>query len=231
MTGMAEAQIVPPTQTPPSPPPKEPISVQTADAAPTPQVGAASGTSENAEVATGVPDNSPQNDSFFHPDQDTSENRADTQVKSISWEATEFHNHEKTSSWYVVLGVVTVCSAILLYFVAKSIVPVLVVILGGIAIGVVGRRKPNQLSYKMNDKGIRIGNKEYLFDEFRLFIVNPESSVSELTLVPTKRFMPSLSIIFDQKDEQKILDILSQALPYEERRQDLIDVVMHKLRF
>lgn len=172
-----------------------------------------------------------EQDNFFHTQSSQNTQSGEFNSRSITWEAPEFQNHEKNTGWYLVLFLVTIFSAILFFILTKSVMTLIVILLGGLGFGVIAGRKPNQLSYVMNDKGLRIGNKDYLFSEFRLFIVNPETSISELTLVPTKRFMPSLSIIFEQKDEQKILDILSKVLPYEERKQDFIDSLMHKLHF
>jgi hypothetical protein len=49
--------------------------------------------------------------------------------------------------------------------------------------------------------------------------------------MPLKRFMPILTIYFEQKDESKIVAVLGQFLPVESHQLDAVDRLMHKLRF
>jgi hypothetical protein len=129
------------------------------------------------------------------------------------------------------LAIATIVVAAVLYLWTKSIVTPIVVITSGIILGVYGTRRPRQLKYVMNRQGISIGSKQYQYDEFRLFVVTPESSLPEVMLIPTKRFMPSLSIRYLPDIESKVLNILAEHLPFEERRPDLIDSLMHRIRF
>jgi hypothetical protein len=49
--------------------------------------------------------------------------------------------------------------------------------------------------------------------------------------MPLKRFMPPLSLYMDPADEEKIVDVLADYLPVEQREQDPIDKLMRRLRF
>jgi hypothetical protein len=59
----------------------------------------------------------------------------------------------------------------------------------------------------------------------------PESPLTELTLIPVKRFMPSLSVRYDAANRDKIFATLADHLPYEERKPDLFEKFMHKIHF
>lgn len=104
-----------------------------------------------------------------------------------------------------------------------------VVIICGIILGVYARRSPKQLEYTLSRRGIRIGAKQHAFEEFQLFVVTPESSLPEITLIPVKRFVPSLSVRYEPADEEKILNMLAEHLPFEERRLDLTDSFLHRI--
>jgi hypothetical protein len=165
------------------------------------------------------------------PEPEPESSPVDEAAQSVTWKASEFHVHQKSSRWYMTLAFGTVVLAVVLYFLTKSVVTPVVVIICGLILGIYAKRQPGQLEYTMNRHGIRIGPKQYLYNEFRLFVVTPASALSEVTLIPTKRFMPSLSIPYSPDIEDKVLNILAAHLPYEERRLDLIDSLMQRMHF
>ena len=202
-------QVVTPPPAPPSPPT-------------TPVV-----TSEQPpQIVPASPPQLPETDS---QESETALEMGDSQA--ISWTASEFHEHQKSATWYFLLIVITVVVAAILYFWTKSIVTTVVIALSGLVIGVYGARKPAALEYSVDSQGIRIGNKQYLYDDFKLFVVTPELSLPEITLIPVKRFMPSLSIRYSPEVGDRVMSMLGDHLPFEERRPDLIDSLMHKIHF
>jgi hypothetical protein len=46
-----------------------------------------------------------------------------------------------------------------------------------------------------------------------------------------QRFMPAISMYFEPQEEAKIVDALSSYIPREDRKQDAIDRMMHRIRF
>jgi hypothetical protein len=155
----------------------------------------------------------------------------DTDSQSITWTASEFYNHQKSAGWYLMLVIVTIAVAAILYLWTKSIITPTVVVISSIMLGTYGARRPGQLEYLMNSQGIRIGSKQYRYDDFRLFVVTTELTLPEITLVPVKRFMPSLSVRYTPEIENKVFTMLSNHLPFEERRPDFIDSLMHRIHF
>jgi hypothetical protein len=58
-----------------------------------------------------------------------------------------------------------------------------------------------------------------------------DGALWSIILQPTKRFMPSLTIYFDQSDGEKIFDILASQMPHQERSLDTVDKFMKRIRF
>jgi hypothetical protein len=191
--------------------------IPTATPAPTPQA---------PEAGPDVSDSAP-----FAAETPTPEEITESADQNLTWNASEFHAHEKTANWYVLLAMATIAVGAVLYFLTKSIVTPVVVVIGGCMLGVFGTHKPNQIDYGLNSHGLRIGKKEYAYDEFQLFVVTPQSIYPEVTLIPTKRFMPSLSLRYTPEVEDKVLNILADHLPSEVRRLDLVDNLMQHIRF
>jgi hypothetical protein len=155
----------------------------------------------------------------------------ETDTQAITWNASEFHGHEKSISWYIILAIVTIGVAAILYLLTKSVLAPVVVIICGVILGIYAAHTPAEISYAMNLQGIRIGTKQYLYNDFQLFTITPDASIPEITLIPVKRFMPSLTLRYTPDSADKVLNMLSAHLPYEERNLDIIDSLMHRIHF
>jgi hypothetical protein len=156
---------------------------------------------------------------------------ATTAPSEISWTASEYVHHAKTGGWYLALAVCAVLVAGLVYLISHDWVSVGVVIAAAAVFGSYGSRQPRQLDYHLDGQGIGIGPKRYRYGEFKSFSVIPEGAFSSITFMPLKRFSPPISIYYAPEDEEKILALLSQYLPFEEPRRDAVDSFMRRIRF
>jgi hypothetical protein len=155
---------------------------------------------------------------------------ANTQPLLLSWNASEFMEHEKSSTWYVYLFFITIVIGAGIYFLTKDKITTAVIVIAGVVFGYFGARKPKNVNYQLDGDGIMIGQKFYDYNSFKSFALIDDSHAPSLVLIPLKRFMPSLALFYDRKDEKKIMDILSIRLPLEQRR-DAIDSFMRRIRF
>ncbi len=149
----------------------------------------------------------------------------------VTWTASEFISHDKSTGWYALLGVGTAALAAVVYLLTHDTVSTGVVVVVAIVFGILAARKPRELEYSVDDKGVKVGDKFYPFSGFRSFSIVQEDAVESIWFMPLKRFMPPLTIYFDPRDGQKIVDVLSQTLPMENRQLDAVDRLMHRLRF
>ena len=150
---------------------------------------------------------------------------------AISWTASEFVAHEKTTGWYLALAGIAVALAALIFLIARDIISIIVVLVAATAFGVLGGRKPQQKHYSLNASGLTIGQRHYGYHEFRSFSVVPEGAFSSIVFMPLKRFAPLTTIYYAPEDEDKIIDTISVNLPFEERKSDPIDNLMTRIRF
>ena len=149
----------------------------------------------------------------------------------VSWQASEFVDHQKNASWFLPLVIGGVLTSGLMYFITRSILSSLVVFLGVSAFLMLARQKPRTLTYVINNAGITIGAKRYAFDDFRTFSIMQEGALYSIFLEPIKRFMPPLSIYFAPEDGEKIFDILAAHMPHQERTADPVERLMKRIRF
>jgi hypothetical protein len=151
--------------------------------------------------------------------------------KEVIWTASEFVAHDKSAGWYIMLLLAAGLISAVIYLLTKDKISVAVVIVAALLLAYYGSHKPRELEYRLTYKGLNIDKKYYNFDDFRSFSVIQEGAFNSILLLPLKRFAPMLSIYYDPADEEKILEVLKSSLPYQERKRDTVDALMHRIRF
>lgn len=149
----------------------------------------------------------------------------------VRWSASEFIAHNKTSSWYALLLLAAAVAAAIIWLLTKDVVSAVVVVFAGVMLATFAAHKPRQLTYQLDPSGLTIGQRYYSFNDFRSFSVVPEGAFSSIVFTPMKRFSAWITIYYDPQDEEKIVSVISQRLPHEERKPDVIDSMMRRIRF
>ena len=149
----------------------------------------------------------------------------------ISWTASEFIAHHKSTQWYATLAGVAAAAALVVWLLTKDVTSALVVLFGAGVLGAYGARQPRELAYNLDMDVLSIGAKTYTLDSFRSFTVDDQQAIASVNLMPLKRFAPGLTIYFAPTDEDAIIDLLAQRLPIEEHQPDMIDRLMRHIRF
>ena len=129
------------------------------------------------------------------------------------------------------LAVVALIIAATIYAITRDLISSVVVLVGAAALGIFGARKPHQLEYRLDGSGLTVGQKHYAYEAFRSFAIVPEGAFSSIVFMPLKRFAPLTTIYYAPDDEDKIVDLLADRLPFEERKADAVDTLMHRIRF
>jgi len=173
---------------------------------------------------------------FFRQDQ-ASDSSPDTgqpakkATEPISWSASEFVVHQKDATWYLTFAAALAVIMGLIFITTKDLISVIAIGVVGILFGVIAGKKPRQLAYQVDDRGISIGEKFYPYGYFKSFSLGQEGVVGCINLLPLKRFVPEISIYFPPEEESAILDILSDNLPNEQRKEHSVDRISKHLRF
>lgn len=149
---------------------------------------------------------------------------------AISWTASEFIAHAKSSGWYLVVLIATGLLAVGAFFLIDIFSATIILIIG-ILFCVVAARKPRELPYVVSSQGIQVDNKMYNYAEFKSFSIVQEQGIESIWFMPLKRLNPGLSIYFSPDEGQKIVDAISNYLPVEQRELDLFDSLMHRIGF
>ena len=151
--------------------------------------------------------------------------------EGLRWTASEFVAHEKSPAWYGLLALGGVASGILIYFITKDKITTGIILFAALALGIFAGRKPRVQEYGVSHAGLRVGQKNYAFYDFKSFSVAEEGAIITIVFLPLKRFMPALTIYVAPDVEDKVVDFLADILPIEKHRQDMVDSFMKRIRF
>lgn len=162
------------------------------------------------------------------PSQSSAPSTPDTH---IAWTASEFIAYQKGAGWYLAAVAVLVCIAAIVYLITRDLISTSAIFITGVLFIGLAARKPRVLNYEISDQGIKIGEKTYLFSTLKSFAVIEEESMRSIDLLPLQRFMPAISMYYEPQDEATIVEALGMYLPKEERKQPMIDKLMHRIRF
>lgn len=181
---------------------------------------------ENAGVDAAAPDASWQygrDDSALYTGHDL--------PPDVSWSASEFVEHPKNVGWYGTLALAAVIVAGLDYLLSRDLISVAVILFAAAIFGVYAGHKPRMQQYLLSEKGIQIGEKQYSFKSFKSFSVADEAGTANILFVPLGRFAPPLTVYVSLDMEAKVVDYLSLFLPFEQRRNDVVDGLLRRIRF
>jgi hypothetical protein len=150
----------------------------------------------------------------------------------LTWQASEYVDHEKSAGWYVLLaGVTVVIAGLVLLLTGGDIVTAVVVVIAAVLFGVVAARRPRTLDYTIDSHGVTIGDKLYAYADLKTFSLITDTSLHSVQLLPLKRFMPPIGVYFPPEQEEQVVQTLGRFLPYEQRGLDGFDRLMSRIRF
>jgi hypothetical protein len=149
----------------------------------------------------------------------------------IEWIAPEFLAHKKSSDWYLKLGCIAVTIALVIFLVTHDKIASAFVLFCAVLLGVFASRQPRQITYTLGSTGFEIANKFHSYDDFRSFGIVPEVGISSIVLMPLKRLSQTITIYYDQVNEDEITEILVARLPYEDHKHDPFEKLLRKIKF
>lgn len=154
-----------------------------------------------------------------------------TAETEVSWTASAFIAHEKGLGWYAVLGLGTILLDVGIYILLKDGLAIAAITFMAVILGVMASRKPRTVEYYIDASGLSIGSRFHPYSELKSFSIMDEGAVSSILFMPLKRFMPPINIYYDPNDEDRIIRVLSQYLPFEHQEPDIADRLARKVRF
>ena len=151
----------------------------------------------------------------------------------VEWQAPAFRYYLKDVSWYWLSFII----AILLTAFAvwqKNFLFAIFILLAEISVLILARRQPELIKFKVDDKGIAIAGKVYLFSDLENFCFrsdDEDKNFEELILKRKTHFNPYLKIFVDAGVSSAVRGIISQKLTEEAYEDSLLESIFKWLRF
>lgn len=161
--------------------------------------------------------------------------------EKLIWSAPEYDEREHTRDWFWALGIIVVTSSIASLIYGNYFFAVLL-ILGGAMLGFFAIKKPDMVTYELNEKGLAIRDRLYPYENMKSFWVqsasmrepdSKEGIVKPIFFIHTERaFMPIISIPIDEMMAEKIHSVmLSKNVAEVEMKEHPSEKIMEALGF
>lgn len=152
--------------------------------------------------------------------------------KEITWRAAEYEYIPKDVGWYWVIGGVAAIFVGLALW-QKNFTFALFIALAATTVIFFGKRRPQILEFKINEKGVGIGSKIfYEFERLENFSIRSRPRhLDEIVLNKKTLVNPYIRVPIDSKSAMEAKAILQKNLPEVEYQESTIDALSEWLGF
>ena len=148
----------------------------------------------------------------------------------LEWSALEYEEKERSTDWFWALGIIVVTSSVASIIYGNYFFAALLLI-SGVLLGFFAVKKPDLVSYELNNHGLKIRNHLYLYENIKSFWVQIGTKPT-LFIKSERVFMPTISIpIEDDKAEDIRSIMLFKNVSEEEMKEHPSSKIMESLGF
>jgi len=147
-----------------------------------------------------------------------------------SWRAKEFSSNRRSTTWYVVAGIVFLIAIAYTIYIRQWI-GLGVIVMVGVLIYLAQNMAPRVFDHKITSQGISIGDKLYPYANLRSFWIVASTDNPTLNLISSKKLSLLLTLQLGSADVEKVRKILGDFLPEDiNRGEDTVDKISKFLK-
>lgn len=157
-------------------------------------------------------------------------------MEKLQWSALEYEEKNRSNDWFWALGIIVATSSVAAIIYENYFFAALL-FLSGVLLGFFAIKKPDVVSYELNNQGLKIRTRLYPYENIKSFWVQidttGETKLSPILFIKSERlFMPILSIPIENIMAPDIHSIMiSKNITEEEMKDHLSVKVMELLDF
>lgn len=150
--------------------------------------------------------------------------------EKLEWSAFEYEEKERGKDWFWALGIIVVTSSITSIIYGNYFFAALL-FLSGLLLGFFAIKKPEIITYELNNQGLKIRTHLYPYERIKSFWVQTE--IKPMLFIKSERaFMPVISILIEDVLAPEIRSImLSKDIPEEKMKEHPSLKIMESLGF
>ncbi len=151
--------------------------------------------------------------------------------KKLEWTALEYEEKERGNDWFWALGVIVVAGSVASFIYSNYFFGLLLII-GGILLGTFAVKKPDLVFYELNEKGLKIKNRLYPYENIKAFWIKEMGEKPVLFIKSERLFMPIISMPIKQNLAGEIKNLmLKNDVSEEEMKEHVSEKIMDSLGF
>ncbi|OGI58064.1 hypothetical protein A3C60_01040 [Candidatus Nomurabacteria bacterium RIFCSPHIGHO2_02_FULL_37_45] len=135
-------------------------------------------------------------------------------MEKLEWSALEYEEKERGADWFWALGVIVFASGATAVIYSNYFFATLIV-LSGILLGFFAKKKPEEVLYELNNRGLKIKNRLYPYENIKSFWVQKKEQSMDL---------PEVKSILFIKSERLVMPTI--AIPIEDNLAEEIHSIM-----
>ena len=143
------------------------------------------------------------------------------QTKLMSWEITEFREHQRTKKWYIAMSVT---AAILLIWsiLSANFLFAMIIVVAAIIIAAEEKNGNSKVEFSITEDGISVGGKSWEWSAFKNFWIyyEPKEGAKHLFFEWKNSFKPRLQVPIGNKNPLKMRAILLRFLTEDLEREN-----------
>lgn len=146
----------------------------------------------------------------------------------INWSALEFEYKEKSADWFWAVWIIGLGLAVLSVFLDNLLFAILI-ILGAFTLSLQSVKKPRTIDFEVNEDGIIIDKKLYLYNTLESFwVIGKEKKA----IIKSKKLVvPFLILPLENIDPKYLREYLIKHIKEEEMSEPIAHIIMEKLGF
>ncbi|MDO8659136.1 MAG: hypothetical protein Q7K54_00895 [Candidatus Parcubacteria bacterium] len=151
-------------------------------------------------------------------------------METLEWSALEYEERERNADWFWALGIIVVTSSIASIIFGNYFFAVLL-ILSGVLLGFFAVKKPDLITYELNNQGLKIRARLYPYEHIKSFWVQTDKKPL-LFIKSGRAFMPMISIPINISLAEDIHSIFTgQNVVEEKMKEHPSEKIMESLGF
>lgn len=160
-------------------------------------------------------------------------------MDKLKWQALAYEDKTRSSDWFWALGII-VFTASMAAIIYNNYFFAALIILSGVLLGFLATKKPEVVSYELNDRGFLIGNNLFPYENIKAFWVqretfpeNPIQKLKPILFIKSERlFMPIITTPIENAMASEIHTfLLEKNIPEEEMKEKVSEKIMESLGF
>ena len=152
------------------------------------------------------------------------------ETNQIKWSFPEYDEKDRNNDWFWALGVIVVASSITAIIFSNYFFAILIILSGGL-ITLFSIKKPDMVSYELNEKGLQIRNRIFTYDKIKSFYVQKENKPT-LFIKSERLLMPIISMPIENSQTEEIRNtMLQNNVKEEEMKEHFSEKIMEYIGF